>query len=362
MRSLLLTLAFTLAAMAQLATTPASLASLQRQAAEARDQNRIPDAIRLYRDCVRLQPNWTEGWWYLGTLLYDQNSFAPAKDALLKVVQLEPNSPSPAWALLGLAEYQTNNYADSLKHFERSFLGDREDNPFGRASRYHAALLYTRAGQFEMALGRLAQISSPDTETPELVRAIGAAALRIPNLAPAQFEIADAAGHAQFDRFVRREQDAEAKITALLAQYPKRPELHHLHGTFLLTSDPAKAIEEFKTEITISPRHTAARLQIAFEYLKEGEPAKALPYAREAAAIDPQSFAAHNAMGQALVETGDLKAGIAELEKARAIAPDSAETHLALASAYAKAGRPADAAREREAFTRLKNLRDNGAR
>ena len=107
MRFLAFLLLTTLAAQAKGVRTPAAMAVLQRQATEAREQNRNQDALRLYRECVRLQPNWSEGWWYLGTLLYDQNAYAPARDALLKLVQLEPKSPPAAWALLGLCEFET---------------------------------------------------------------------------------------------------------------------------------------------------------------------------------------------------------------------------------------------------------------
>jgi len=339
-----------------------TLAALQTQAAEAREQNRTQEAVRLYRECVRLQPNWSEGWWYLGTLLYDQNSFAQAREALSKVVQLEPNAPPAAWALLGLSEYETKMYAASEQHLERSFIKEPRDDPFARATRYHLALLKTKKGLFEVALKRLAEISAPDTETPEMVRAIGVAGLRLPILATDlpqnQTELADAVGHAIFDGYVRREREAEVKYQALLQKYPTRAELHHLHGVALLTSDPAAAIAELRREIEISPRHVAARLQIAFEYLKQGEPAKALPFAREAAALDPNSFAAHSACGQALIDSGDLPNGIFELERARTLAPDIPETHRKLATAYAKAGREKDASQEREIYSKLGSILD----
>jgi tetratricopeptide (TPR) repeat protein len=338
---------------------PAKLVTLRAQAAEAREQNRSSDAIRLYRQALELQPAWAEGWWYLGTLLYDQNSYAPARDALAKLVQLEPKSPSPAWALLGLSEFETKDYAAALRHLDQSFVNEARDNPFARATRYHAALLLTKSGQFEVALKRLAEISAPDTETPDLVRAIGVAALRVPVFATEipeeQYDFTDAVGHALFDRNVRREREAEARFQALLTQYPRRPQLHYLHGESLLSSDPQAAIGEFQKELELTPRHVPALLQIAFEFLKEGEPAKALPYAKQASAIEPAFFAAHAAAGQALVELNDLPGGIGELEKARTLAPNSPETHMKLASAYAQAGREQDAKREREIFARLRN-------
>lgn len=345
---------------AQAPRTPSELPTIQTQATQAREQNRTQDAVRLYRESVRLQPNWSEGWWYLGTLFYDQNSFAPARVALTKLVQLEPQAPPAAWALLGLCEFETKHFPESLRHLERSFINEARDNPFARAARYHAALLLTKTGRFEAALKRLAEIAAPDSESPELIRAIGVAGLRLAlfatELPVAQQPSADQVGHALFNGYVRREKEAELEYQALLALYPQRPELHHLHGVALLTSDPTSAIEELKREIAISPRHVAARLQIAFEYLKQGDAAKALPFAREADALEPTSFAAHAALGQAFVDLDDLPRGILELEKARALAPDSPETHMKLASAYAKAGREKEAAQEREFFLKLRSL------
>ena len=52
----------------------------------------------------------------------------------------------------------------------------------------------------------------------------------------------------------------------------------------------------------------------------------------------------------------DVDAAIPELEKATTLAPGSPQTHFMLARAYARAGRTADAERERSEFTRLDQL------
>ena len=52
-------------------------------------QNRIEDAIGLYRQAVKLRPSWAEGWWFLGELLYDQNQYPEARDALRRLIALD---------------------------------------------------------------------------------------------------------------------------------------------------------------------------------------------------------------------------------------------------------------------------------
>src|ERR1019366_719107 len=62
---------------------------VSKDAAEARRQNRIQDAIGLYRQAVKMRPSWPEGWWFLGELLYDQDKYPEARDALRRLVSLD---------------------------------------------------------------------------------------------------------------------------------------------------------------------------------------------------------------------------------------------------------------------------------
>ena len=139
---------------------------LSKQAASARARNQVDEAIRLYRECVRMRPSWSEGWWYLGTLLYDKDSFGDAGETLARFVKLEPDA-APGWALLGLSEYETQKYADALTHLERSLaLGLKGDPQVSKVARFHSALLLTHFGQFEKALQRYAQLSVQGGDDP----------------------------------------------------------------------------------------------------------------------------------------------------------------------------------------------------
>jgi Flp pilus assembly protein TadD len=68
----------------------------------------------------------------------------------------------------------------------------------------------------------------------------------------------------------------------------------------------------------------------------------------------PDHFTSRAAMGRVLLESGDALGAIPHLEMAARLAPDSPQVRLALGTAYSRAGRPADAARERDAFAALK--------
>ena len=76
MRSIISGLLIVFSMMASAAPAPTRFEAVASQAETARVQDRVSDAIRLYREGTELRPSWADGWWYLGSLLYDQDRFA----------------------------------------------------------------------------------------------------------------------------------------------------------------------------------------------------------------------------------------------------------------------------------------------
>lgn len=338
----------------------ATFAQVSKQATEAREQERLEEAVRLYREAVRLRPDWKEGWWYLGTMFYDQDRYEEARAALRRFTVLDPKV-APGWAFLGLCEYETKVYDEALAHLNHATaLGLDASSQINTVVQYHTALLLTRSDQFEAALEILMRSAQRGGDTPSIVEAAGLAGLRKPllptELPPNERELVLQTGRAVIDTGARREAAAQKEFEDLVKRYPKTPNIHYLFGSFLMLSDPDAGLRELSKELEISPRHVPALLQIAFEYLKRGDAAAALPYARHAAEMNPASYVAHTALGRALVDSGDLGGGIKELELSRQQAPETPQTRIALASAYAKAGRSEDAAHERAEFLKLKQL------
>ena len=87
------------------AGAPDRFAEVSKQAAQAREQERLDEAERLYREAVRLRPAWREGWWYLGTMLYDQDRYEEARAALRRFTTLDAKVAG-GWAFLGLCEFE----------------------------------------------------------------------------------------------------------------------------------------------------------------------------------------------------------------------------------------------------------------
>jgi tetratricopeptide (TPR) repeat protein len=357
------------AAVAQTKSTPsgktattanaAGFEALVKKADAAREADQSDEATRLYKQLVRMKPEYVEGWWYLGILNYEADQYADGRAAFRHVTGLKPQM-ALGWAMLGLCEFETKDFDSALVHLEKADqLKIPSEQGFYDVAKYHFALLLIRAGRFEPAIRIIFDFARQRKDDPQFAEAMGLAALRkplLPNeLPPLERELVLDVGHALCDSAARRAAEAERDRLELLRKYPNTPEIHYVAGTMVLSSDSDKALEEWNAELAISPEHPQSLVSIAAEYLKRGEYQTALPYAKRAVEASPSFFGAHAILGQILVE-GDLDVprGTHELETAVRLAPWQPQVHYVLGSAYAKAGRKADAAKEREAFLRLR--------
>jgi superkiller protein 3 len=325
---------------------------LAAKAAAARDANRLDEAIADYRQALDLNPNWEEGWWSLGTLYYDSDHYEQAKDALRRLVRLQPNAP-PALGLLGLCEFETGEYEQALKHIQAS-LGSSaaRDTQMQQVLLYHEALLLTRTGRFDEALGKYAFFMSHGMPKEDILLSIGLAVLRAPliprDVEQGQKEAYVLAGKAAYLRMTGAQPQAEAAFAELLRRFPNFPNVHYSYGLSILANDPNGAIQEFEREVATRPTNSAANAMLGWMLLKRNEFAAALPYAKRAAEVDPRSPIAQFVYGRLLVENGAVEQGIDHLKTAEQIDPEFLESHLSLATAYSRLGRMTEANHERQ--------------
>jgi tetratricopeptide (TPR) repeat protein len=341
---------FALCTNASAQANPASFADVVARANAARDVNDIPGAIELYRQALQLNPQWADGWWFAGSLEYGSGDYAAAIATLSRYLELTPNA-APAFAIRGLCQFETGAYGKSLEDIQRALgLGAANQSRNEKILRYHISLLLTRMGRFEDALRSYAFFAR-DEPNPELLLAIGLAGLRTPLLPKEvradQQEVFASAGKAAFEFMKGDKSAALAEFQRLFGRTSAVPNAHYLYGFLLYASDPDEAAEEFKKELQVSPKHSAAEVMLAWIAFMQDRGAEALPYAQRAVADDPSLPSAQLVLGRALVDTGDTKNGVEHLEKAAQMQPDNIEAHLALVKAYSKSGRKEDARRER---------------
>ncbi len=342
---------------AQTAQTSAAFDKTVKLGDEARLAGRLGEALDLYAKALQMRPIWADGWWNVGAILYEGDRYAEARDAFRNLVSLDPKR-GPAWAMMGLCEFQTREYERAVVSLQRGralgFAGNRE---LESVVRYHTALLYIRFEQYEIAYEILSEFLMVGNDSPKVIEAFGLTLMRMPflpnEIPPDKRELILISGRAGFNMAARRVEEARAAFDILLARYPDAPNIHYAFGVFLLNQDSDAALKEFRRELEISPSHQPSMVQMAFEYLKRDEYQTALPLAEKAVQLAPKMFPARNVLGRVLLELGQAERAIKELEEGVRLAPTSPEMHFALARAYTRVGRKADAARERELFKQL---------
>src|SRR5271165_1543107 len=330
----------------------ATFEELAAQAAAARDANNVPQAMDLYRQALQLKPDWSEGWWFLGTLAYDSDQYPIGKEAFAKFVELQ-SQDAPGWSFLGLCEFETGDYAHSLEHIGRGLklAGGSMEPALTNVLQFHYALLLVKLGLFDQALPVFLPIVKGGSQNPTLAMGIGLAALRLPlvpqEVPASERELVGAAGKATYLWMNGDSSHAETALAALVAAYPSAPNVHYLYGTFLLGTHPEQALAQFKTELGINPHSADANAMISLLLIRAGHDDVALPLARKAVQDGESTPMAHFVYGVLLTRKGEMLEGIEQLEAAQKLDPNNLEYHIALAGAYSKFGRNEDARRER---------------
>jgi tetratricopeptide (TPR) repeat protein len=272
------------------------------------------------------------------------------------MLDLQPENGS-AWTFKGLCEFRLKNYDTALSDLLEGGARGLQNRELIGVARYHTAILMTRIEQYEQAMQVLYDFALEGSDSPRVIEALGLAVLRMPllpiDLPGSKRDLVMLAGRAAYFTAARMLPAAEKAFQELIGRYPETPNVHYAYGVFLTNEQPDKAIEQFKKELEVSPRHPWSALQIAFEYIKRQEWENARPWAEMVVTDAPDNFVGHRAMGQVLLETGDVNGAIRELETGVKLASDSPSLRFALARAYRRAGRTAEAEREQARFTQL---------
>jgi len=347
---------------ASAATGPARFETIAKQADAERVRDRVPEAIRLYREGTNLRPSWADGWWYLGSLLYDQDRSSEAAAAFRHLLASTPHR-GPAYAFLALCEYDTGNYDDALAQFRAwGGAGWGGTTELRDIAVYHFALLLTRDGKFIESLYLIAPLAHRLGDNPELVEAMGLASLRMKylpeNYPPEQRERIWLAGKAALyaAQSPKDFERADEYASRLESRYGTQPETHYFRGTLYgFEGKNVEAEREYREELKISADHAPSLVALAGIDLEKSDLAEAGALARRAVAKDAYNAEAHHLLGRVLLDIGDLRASAGELETAKQLAPGSPLVRSHLAMVYTKLGRTQEAKAEAAAFLALKN-------
>jgi tetratricopeptide (TPR) repeat protein len=319
----------------------ADFEAIAKSAAAAQEAGHADEAIQGYRRALEINPRWEEGWWYLGTLLYDADRYLEAIPAFQKLVELVP-SAGPAWNFLGLCEFETKNYGNSRAHLEKGLsLGDADDPETARVAKYHLALLLIRSGESVQAYTLLASTLGESEVAPQIKIALALAMLRVPLLPkevdPSQDALIYAAGEAASATAQNNSAKALAAFPSLLKDYPGTPYLHYAYGKALASAGrDEEALKQQGEEAAVSPKSALPWIEISRLELRLRHPQEALHAAEEAVERASDSPASHRTLGQALQQLGRKEKAVAELALAEKLDPEKSRPEERIALLYSR--------------------------
>jgi tetratricopeptide (TPR) repeat protein len=324
----------------------ANFDSVARSAAAARESGKTEEAIRTYKQGVAIRPDWAEGWWYLGTLLYDADRYQDASPAFQRLVALAPRFGS-AWSFLGLCEYELKDYANALAHLEKGReLGPGDDPEIARVSAYHLGLLQIRNRDFDRGSATLVSTAGQGSTSPKINTALALAMLRVPllpeELDPSRDALIHAAGEVAADLAKDDVAKALDQFPELLAHYPNIPYLHYVNGLALARAgQTGQAIEQQEKETKISPQSPLPWIQLSSLQLHIRRLGDASRSAEKAVQLAPDSSAAHRIRAESLKALGDEQQSDEEFRLAEKLLPEKPQPDPRIATLYAHASEDA---------------------
>ncbi len=343
------------------ASQSASFEELSQRAAAAQQAGKIEEAIAVYQSALQLRPDWQDGLHYLGALQYGSGHYPEAISTFKTLVEVNPKM-GLAWALLGLCEFETQDYKNALTHMKHGQDLGIFDNPQATSyANYHLALLLDWNGEFDRATNLLIPQVGNGYFDEESKTAMGLALLRIARL-PSQLDASQitlvrTAGEVAALLSQSKYDPAFQMFDQMLKDYPNTPYLHYAYGAALASiSRYEEAQTQLREETHANPQNVLAYTRLTSIALQLHHAEEALSSADRAVQIAPQLAEAHYGRGRALLELGKPELAIAELNTADKLAPNSPEVHFNLARAYAKARQPEQAEHERAIFAHLNAL------
>ncbi|HKW62777.1 MAG TPA: tetratricopeptide repeat protein [Candidatus Acidoferrum sp.] len=353
---LFITIPGTLANAAQQKNAPFS--QLAEQARKASDESRLEEAAALYTRALALHPRWTDGWWSLGTIEYDQSLYAKAATAFTRLVALQPGNGT-AHAMLGLCQFELQQDDSALKNLLKAEkLNIIKNEELRTVALYHLGVLLLRARKFGDAKETLDQLAKVRIKTKASTTALGFAVLLMspkdipPEGTPGAYVI-ERAGEAETLLMQKDFEQAKQIYTQLTADYPEYPNLHFAFGRLLLeTNETDLAIQQFQLELKRDPQNVNSLLEIAaVRYQVDSQ--DGLSYAEKALQLAPRLPLTHYLVGLLRLDTGNAAGAIAELEIAQKAFPNESRIYFSLGTAYSRTSRKAEATKARAEFVRL---------
>jgi tetratricopeptide (TPR) repeat protein len=286
-------------------------------------QNRLDNAVSLYRRATDADPNSFEAHLSLGLLLARQGNQQEARPELLAATALDPGTAGPelkarAWRALAEIDKPSPGHPGDVAEASSELLEALKLSPETPADTLLAARLAESAGQFDAAEAAYRRLLADDPESEPA--ATGLAHLLIAR---------------------KQYPEAEKLLRDALAQSPNDPPLNAQLASVLAAQDKAEALPLLQKLHEAHPADTAITRMLADVMAQAGDAAgsdRLYLLLLKANPDDPDLFVAH---GQNLIHQLRYVEAFAVFDKATRLDPADGDAWSGLAFAAMKTGHPA---------------------
>jgi len=290
-------------------------------------EGRATEAIRVFENALRIEPDSAEGHHDLGTALAQVGKVQEGIREYGYALRLKPDY-AEAHYNLGSALYQTGKRQEAMEHYEQAL---RLKPDYAEAHNNLGNAL-AQTGRIEEALGHFEQ------------------ALRInPDYAEAHYNLGIALGQAG------RIEEAIAHYGQALRIKPDYAEAHNNLGIALAqTGKIEEAIAHYEQALRLKPDYAEAHYNLGLALGQAGRIEEAITHYEQALRLKPDYAEAHNDLGMALAQAGKIQEAIAHFLLALGSKPDYDEAHCNLGNVFLQEGKIAEAIAHYQQALRIK--------
>ncbi len=263
----------------------------------------------------------------LGLSAFRINNYPEAIRGLARALDEKPTD-APLRAMLGMAYFGAEKYADAAKTFSPLGVRGMQDSSVG----YAWAASLARTSELKKAtevLGEFEKENHANTDGSLLIGQLW-------------IEIGDYARAVDI-------------LHRALQSDPSLRKAHYFAGQADIRWEHwPEAADEFRAELKVEPTDVEAKYNLGFVYLQQSRVDDAAELFQQVLSAQPHHANAHYQLGKILLDRGQLKEAVDHLETAARLSPQTDYMHYQLQAAYRKAQRDADADRELGIYKELK--------
>jgi len=289
-------------------------------------QHNYAVALTHYQEAEHWNPRVSDLSRNMGQCAFKAGNYLEAIRGLSSALEEQPGQ-LPIRAMLGMAYFASEKYADAAKTFGPLGIAGMQDGTVG----YAWAASLARLGSMKEASDILSVYESGNLSNDALLL-----------VGQLWTEIGD------YGRAV-------ATLHRASQADPSLPKAHYYAGlAYIRWEHWADARSELQSELMIRPGDPDATYHLGFVDLQEAKTDNAVKLFEQVIAAHPDYANAQYELGKILLDRGQLQEAVPHLEAAARLSPEKEYVHYQLQSAYRKQARTADADRELAVYQELK--------